>query len=124
MFLKKFGSVVAVALGAVTLLSAVDAEAARCHRHRRSYCCDPCVTVCCDPCVTVATACDPCATPCPVPCATTWCDPCRGTIVVERAIVTGCCAASTSSTTTVIAAVERPVSDAAAAPLSLASSSR
>jgi len=110
MVLNKFGSVIAVALGAITLLSAVDAEAARCHRHRRACCYDPCVTVCCDPCVT--TACDPCATacpaPCPAPCTTTWCDPCRGTIVVERAIVTGCCVASTPAATTVIAAVERP----------------
>jgi|694.fasta_scaffold21870_12 hypothetical protein len=119
MFINKFRAVAAIAFGAVTLLSAVDAEAARCHRHRRSCCYEPCMTVCCDPCP--KTCYDPCPTACPAPCATTWCDPCRGTIVVERAVVTGCCVATMSSATTVIATTERPASALA---VSLASRGR
>lgn len=122
MFITKFGSAVAVALGAVTLLSAVDAEAARCHRHRRACCYEPCATVCCDPCAT--TCCDPCATTCPAPCVTTWCDPCRGTVVIERAVVSGCCVAATSTGTVVAATSERPASGTQAVSVSLASHQR
>jgi len=119
MFINKIGSMAALAIGAVTLLTAADAEAARCHRHRRACCYEPCVTVCCDPCAT--TCCDPCMTSCPAPCATTWCDPCRGTVVIERAVVSGCCVASAPAATEVIAASGRSPS---AATVSLARAQR
>jgi hypothetical protein len=126
MFIKKLGSMIAMALGVITFLSAVDAEAGRGHRHRRSCCCEPCPTVCCDPCPTTCydpcptTCCDPCATACPAPCTTTWCDPCRGTIVIQRAVVSSCCMASASTGSPVIAAAEQPASGTTAVSVTLA----
>jgi hypothetical protein len=92
MFAKTLGSVMAFGVGAVTILSAFDTEAACCHRHRRAACCDPCVTRCCDPCGgTVISYVAPAAPAC-------------CTAVVEEVIVSGCCVASSSPTTAVIAA--------------------
>lgn len=92
MVAKTLGSMVALGIGAVTILSAFDAEAACCHRHRRAACCDPCVTRCCDPCggpviSYVAPAAPACCT-----------------AVVEEVVVSGCCIASSTPAAAAIAA--------------------
>lgn len=113
MFTKTLGSFVAFGVCVATTLSAFDAEAGCCHRHRRAACCNPCATTCCDPCAgTVVSYVAPAA-------------PCCGTLV-EEVIVTGCCMASSTPAAPAIAATEesRPAQRIAAQPVSILRSSR
>ena len=78
MYVKKIGFLILAMGCAATMLSAVDAEAACCHRQRRAACCDPCSG-------TIVES---------VPCVTTVCGGVCRPVVVEEVVVSRCCAAS------------------------------
>lgn len=117
MLSKKLGASIAFVTCALTFLSAFDAEAACCHRHRRASCCTPC----CDPCCGTIVEAAPCVT-------TTCCRNACGTVVVEEVVVSGCCFASAApakvTTTVASKAAPRPASGTAVTPVSVVRQSR